>query len=157
VDGVLTDGRIIYDDKGAQTKEFNVRDGLGIRLLLDFQIQVGIITGRESEALHHRCKNLGITILFQGVRDKATTLDLILEQTGITARETVFIGDDLPDLAIMKRVGFPIAVADAQAEIISHSKIVTSAKGGHGAVREVCEAILKSKGFWPQVIDRFNL
>lgn len=156
VDGVLTDGRIVYDDNGVQTKEFSTKDGLGIRLLMDFGVQVGIITGRESKALYHRCNNLGIDLLFQGVKDKTAALNGILKQTGISARETAFIGDDLPDLSVMKTVGLPIAVADAQKDIILNSKIVTAAKGGYGAVREVCEAILKAKNLWPEVINRFS-
>ena len=156
VDGVLTDGRVIYDDNGGQIKEFNAKDGLGIRLLLEFGIGVGIITGRESKALTHRCRNLGLSLLFQGVKNKTKSLEEILDRTGIPASKTAFMGDDLPDLPVMKRVGVPIAVSDAHKEILSDAALVTSAKGGHGAVREICDAILKAQGLWPRVLERFD-
>ena len=156
VDGVLTDGGLIYDDNGCQIKKFNSKDGLGIRLLLDFNIKVGIITGRSSKALTHRCQNLGITLLFQGIKDKAEILKQILKQTGIPASNTAFMGDDLPDLPVMKQVGIPIAVSDAHQDLYSIAAIITSARGGHGAVREICEAILKSKGLWSQVQKQFE-
>jgi 3-deoxy-D-manno-octulosonate 8-phosphate phosphatase (KDO 8-P phosphatase) len=156
VDGVLTDGRIIYDDHGYQIKEFNARDGLGIRLLMDAGIEVGIITGRTSKALAHRCEDLGISYLFQGVKNKSAELDRLLKQTGIPAENAAYAGDDLVDLPPMKKVGIPIAVSDACKEVISAAKFVTAAKGGSGAVREICEAILKSKGVWHQVLERFG-
>ncbi|HDL08126.1 MAG TPA: HAD-IIIA family hydrolase [Desulfobacteraceae bacterium] len=154
-DGVLTDGGIIYNDNGLETKCFNVKDGLGIRLLMEAGIKVGIVTGRHSEALSHRCRNLGITHVFEGVRDKAAVLDLILDKTEISANEIAFVGDDLLDISIMKLVSVSIAVADAHETVIKHSDIVTQKKGGDGAVREVCEAILKSQGLWEKFLKRF--
>lgn len=156
VDGVLTDGSIIYNDKGEETKIFNVKDGLGIRLLMEAGIKVYIVTGRSSNALKHRCKNLGIDHIFEGIKDKAATLDLIFEQTNLTAEETAFIGDDLLDLSIMKLVGTPIAVADAHESVIKKASIVTSANGGKGAVREISEKILKAQGLWDKIIKRFS-
>jgi 3-deoxy-D-manno-octulosonate 8-phosphate phosphatase (KDO 8-P phosphatase) len=156
VDGVLTPGDVIYDDHGVQIKTFHVRDGLGIRMLMDAGIRVGIITGRKSMALAHRCENLGIDILYQGVKDKTVVLKGVLDQTGVPARETAYMGDDLPDLAVMKKVGIPIAVADACKEILECAMHITTRKGGQGAVREICEAILKAKGLWPEVIKRFD-
>ena len=156
VDGVLTDGKVIYDDEGTQIKAFDVKDGLGIRLLMDADISIGIITGRESKALSHRCKNLGITLLYQGIRDKAQTLNDILEKTEISADHTAFMGDDLVDLPVLSKVGFPIAVADATKEVLACAKGITRAKGGNGAVREVCEAILTAKGLWPEIVSRFT-
>ena len=155
VDGVLTDGSIIYNDNGEETKVFNVKDGLGIRLLMEAGIKVGIVTGRSSKALHHRCKNLGIDYIFDDVNDKAGVLDLILERTGVTAEEIAFIGDDLPDLPLMRRVGLSVAVADAHKTALATSDMITSAKGGAGAVREVCEAILKAQGLWEKILERF--
>ena len=157
VDGVLTEGHVVYDDNGAQIKAFQVKDGLGIRMLMDFGIHVGIITGRQSLALDHRCKDLGISLLHQGIKDKGTALHEILDKTGICAMETAYVGDDLPDLAVMKRVGFPIAVADACKEVLSCAWFITKARGGRGAVREISEAILKAKGLWPKVVARFEL
>ena len=157
VDGVLTPGDVTYDDNGVQIKRFNVRDGLGIRLLQDFGIRVGIITGRKSSALRHRCENLGIPLLYQGVKDKTAALKEIWEITGASDTGTAFMGDDLPDLAVMEMVGYPIAVSDACPEILQCAKGVTAAKGGAGAVREVGDAILKAKGLWPEVLKRFRL
>jgi 3-deoxy-D-manno-octulosonate 8-phosphate phosphatase (KDO 8-P phosphatase) len=156
VDGVLTPGDVIYDDNGIQIKTFHVRDGLGIRMLMDAGILAGIITGRKSLALVHRCKNLGIDLLYQGVQDKTLVLKEILEKTGVPARETAYIGDDLPDLAVMKKVGIPIAVADSCEEILECAAHITTRKGGQGAVREICEVILKAKGLWLEVIKRFD-
>jgi len=156
VDGVLTPGDVIYNDNGIQIKTFHVRDGLGIRMLMDAGIRVGIITGRKSMALVHRCENLGIDLLYQGVKDKTLVLKEILEKTGVPARETAYIGDDLPDLAVMRRVGIPIAVADSCEEILDCASHMTTRKGGQGAVREICEVILKAKGSWLEVIKRFD-
>lgn len=154
VDGVLTTGQVIYDDAGRETKVFNVRDGLGIRLLMEAGIVVGIVTGRRSMALVHRCKNLGIGLLEDGVTDKAAALERILKQTGVPAQRTGFVGDDLPDLPIMRRVGVPIAVGDAHERVKQAAAWTTRAAGGRGAVREISERILKSKGVWEPLIQR---
>ncbi len=155
VDGVLTDGSIVYNDDNLETKVFNVKDGLGIRLLMEAGIKLCIATGRSSNALYHRCKDLGIVHIFDNVKDKAVILDLILNQSGVSAAETAFIGDDLPDLALMKHVGLSIAVADAHEAVREQADMVTAAKGGSGAVREVCEAILKAQGAWENILERF--
>ena len=155
VDGVLTDGGIIYNDNGVETKIFNVKDGLGIRLLMQAGINLCIATGRRSNALYNRCKNLGIEHIFDGADDKAAIFDLILDRTGVSAEQVAFIGDDLPDLALMKKVGLSIAVADAHKTVLKNADMVTSTKGGNGAVREVCEAILKAQGFWENILERF--
>lgn len=155
VDGVLTDGSIIYDDKNVETKIFNVKDGLGIRLLLNAGIQVGIITGRASGALTNRCRNLGIENLYDGIKEKTSALNSILKKTGVKAEETAFIGDDLPDLPVLKKVGVSIAVRDAEETVRKCADIVTNAKGGRGAVREICEAILKAKGLWDDILDTY--
>jgi 3-deoxy-D-manno-octulosonate 8-phosphate phosphatase (KDO 8-P phosphatase) len=156
VDGVLTDGSIIYNDDGSETKVFNVRDGLGIRLLLDAGIGVGIVTGRSSGALTHRCRNLGIDLVFDGVRDKAALVEKIVKETGIPAGAMAFVGDDLPDLPIMARVGVAVAVADAHPRVLARARVVTAAGGGHGAVREVSEMTLRAKGLWDAVEKRFT-
>ena len=155
VDGVLTDGSIIYDDNNVETKVFSVKDGLGIRLLMEAGINLCIATGRSSNALNNRCKNLGIVHIFDGVSDKAAILDLILERVGLSAHEVAFIGDDLPDLALMQMVGLSIAVADAHKTVLENADMVTTAKGGAGAVREACEAILKAQGLWENILERF--
>ncbi len=155
VDGVLTDGSIIYDDQGKEIKAFNVKDGLGIRLLMDAGINVGIVTGRSSKALKYRCENLNISYIFDGVGDKSTILDSILTRSGVQPEQIAFIGDDLPDLPLMRKVGLPVAVADAHDKVISISDIVTESKGGNGAVREVCETILKAQGIWDKILRQF--
>lgn len=155
VDGVLTDGGIIYNDNGSETKIFNVKDGLGIRLIMEAGIHLGIVTGRRSNALYSRCKDLGINLIYDGVGNKVDVLDALLDQTGVSAEEVAFIGDDLPDLTLMKKIGLSIAVGDAHKTILDNVDMVTSAKGGHGAVREVCEAILKAKGLWEDILERF--
>lgn len=155
VDGVLTDGSIIYHDNGSETKVFNAKDGLGIRLLLDTGIQIGIITGRRSKAMRHRCRDLGIIHISESVEDKVDAFKNLLKQTKTTAEQAAFVGDDLPDLKLMKTVGFSVAVADAHHIVLENADMVTSAKGGNGAVRETCEAILKAKGLWEKTLERF--
>jgi 3-deoxy-D-manno-octulosonate 8-phosphate phosphatase (KDO 8-P phosphatase) len=152
VDGVLTDGRIIYSDAGSQIKEFNVRDGLGIKLVIAAGIKVGIVTGRKSGALHHRCRDLGIPYLYEGVRQKDQLLERIVEQTGVDADRAAFVADDIPDLCLMRRVGLSIAVADAHELVKKYANWITSAPGGCGAVREVCEALLKARGSWEKIL-----
>ena len=154
VDGVLTAGQVIYSDAGQETKVFHVRDGLGIRLLQEAGLQVGIVTGRRSTALVHRCRNLGIGLVKDGIRDKAAALEAILKETGFSADATAFMGDDLPDLPIMRRVGVPIAVADAHDLVKAAALITTRAKGGCGAVREISERILHARGAWEPLVQR---
>jgi len=156
VDGVLTDGSIIYNDDGIETKAFNVKDGLGIRLLESSGIKTVIITGRSSKALLHRCGDLGISEIFDGVTSKAPVLDIISAKFEIQPKQTAFMGDDLPDLPLMDLVGLPIAVADAHEAVLEKAHMVTAAKGGKGAVREVCESILKAKNLWERTLERFE-
>jgi 3-deoxy-D-manno-octulosonate 8-phosphate phosphatase (KDO 8-P phosphatase) len=155
VDGVLTDGSIIYNDDGSETKIFNARDGFGLKLVMSAGIKVGIVTGRSSQALHHRCDNLGIDLLFEGVGDKAQMLEEIVAKTGITTEHIAFVGDDLPDLPIMKHAGLSIAVADAHEIVRQKADWTTLAQGGQGAVREVCEALLTAKGLWDEIVERY--
>ena len=155
VDGVLTDGGIIYSDSGEQTKKFNAKDGLGLNLLMTAGIKVGIISGLSSKALEHRCNKLGITLLFAGIKNKSKVLNSIITQTGINPDQMAFVGDDLIDLPIMKRVGFSFCVADACDDVKNHCDFITNNKGGHGAVREVCENILKAKGVWEDILNKY--
>jgi 3-deoxy-D-manno-octulosonate 8-phosphate phosphatase (KDO 8-P phosphatase) len=152
VDGVLTDGNIIYNDDGSETKVFNARDGFGLRLVSQAGIKVGIVTGRSSNALRHRCDDLGICYLFDGIADKAGVFEKIAAQTGINPDNAAFVGDDLPDLPIMKRAGLSIAVADAHEFVRQKADWTTRAPGGHGAVREVCEALLAAQGLWEEMV-----
>jgi 3-deoxy-D-manno-octulosonate 8-phosphate phosphatase (KDO 8-P phosphatase) len=154
VDGVLTSGEIIYSDSGEQIKIFNVKDGLGIRLLQEAGIQVGIITGRRGKALQHRCDNLGIDLIFDGIRNKEKVLEEIRSETGIPYEAMAYIGDDLPDVPVMKKVGLGVAVGDAGETVQKHAHMTTRAHGGKGAVREVSEAILIAQGLWDDLIQR---
>lgn len=155
VDGVLTDGSITYSDAGEQIKTFDSKDGLGLRLLMDAGIEVGIITARLSKALEYRCNNLGITLIFSGIHDKVKALDAIVKQTKIPLEKIAYVGDDLLDLPVMTRVGTSFSVADASPEVRLYSDIITCNPGGRGAVREICESILKAKHLWGDVLDRF--
>jgi 3-deoxy-D-manno-octulosonate 8-phosphate phosphatase (KDO 8-P phosphatase) len=154
VDGVLTDGSILYGDTGEEMKAFNVKDGLGIKLLMKAGIQVGLITGRKSNALKHRCRDLGIdpNLLFEGIQDKTSVLNIIKEKTGVMPVESAYVGDDLPDLPLFREVGVAIAVSDAHECVKETSDMVTTAKGGAGAVREICDAVLKAKGLWDRIV-----
>lgn len=154
VDGVLTSGEIIYSDNGEQTKIFNVKDGVGIRLLKEAGIKVGIITGRKGKALRHRCTNLGIDLIFDGIMRKDQALEAVSAHTGIPGEAVAYVGDDLPDLPIMKRVGLSVAVADAHEILLRQAHMTTRARGGKGAVREISEAILKAQGLWDDLIGR---
>ena len=156
VDGVMTGGEIIYTDSGEQVKIFNSRDGLGIRLLQDAGIQVGIVTGRASRVLRHRCENLGIEFLFDGIVDKASVLPEISEKARIEPTDMAFMGDDLVDLPLLARVGVSIAVGDAHEVVRQKVDWVTKAPGGSGAVREVCDEILKSKGLWDRIVEHIT-
>lgn len=156
-DGVLTDGGILFNDDGSETKIFNVKDGLGLKLAMDNGIKVGVVTGRKSPALVHRCRDLGIRYLFEGVPDKAEMLEKITERTGVAASQTAYVGDDLPDLALMRRVGLSITVADAHEIVRKKADWTTSAAGGRGAVREVCDAILNARGLLNKITAQFSL
>jgi 3-deoxy-D-manno-octulosonate 8-phosphate phosphatase (KDO 8-P phosphatase) len=150
VDGVLTDGRIIYDDSGRELKCFDVKDGHGIRLLMRAGVEVGIISGRESSAVGYRAKDLGISILYQKVYDKIAVYDVIRDKKELTDRHVCYIGDDLLDMPLMRRVGFSVAVADGSKDIKSIADYITIKSGGNGAVREVCELILKAQDKWDE-------
>ena len=155
VDGVLTDGSIIYSDGDSETKVFNVKDGFGIKLVMLAGVKVGLVTGRTSKALHRRCRDLGIGYVYDGVRQKDRLLEKIIQETGVDAGNAAFMGDDLPDLALMKRIGLSIAVADAHEMIRNYADWVTTAPGGRGAVREVCDAMLKARGDWDKLMEQF--
>jgi 3-deoxy-D-manno-octulosonate 8-phosphate phosphatase (KDO 8-P phosphatase) len=150
VDGVLTDGHITLNEKGEEIKSFHVKDGLGLKMLMSAGIEVVILTGRASGAVTHRTKELGIKELYQGSADKGALCRQILREKGIEKREAGCIGDDLPDLAMFREAGLCIAVADATEEVQQKADFVTRKKGGHGAVREACEFILKRQGAWPK-------
>jgi 3-deoxy-D-manno-octulosonate 8-phosphate phosphatase (KDO 8-P phosphatase) len=152
VDGVLTDGRIIVDDRGVETKHFHVRDGQGIALLLRGGIEVGFITSRSSASVRHRAKELGVGLLRQGVRDKLAVYESIRQSGGLRDEQVAFMGDDIVDLPVLRRAGLALSVADGWEGVRAAADLVTVAGGGDGAVREVAEVLLKSQGKWAALI-----
>lgn len=155
VDGVLTDGKIIYNDKGVESKCFDVKDGHGIKLLTRAGIEIGIISGRESKAVEYRAKELGIYILYQRIFDKVKVYEKIMEEKGFADNQVCFIGDDVVDIPLLKRVGFSVAVVDGSEYAKEVVDYVTVKKGGNGAVREVCELILKAQDKWDILTEKY--
>ncbi len=156
VDGVMTDGGIMLDDFGVETKRFHVRDGAGIRMWMKLGYELAIITGRSGEVVKHRASELGIEHVIQGCKDKAAAFRALIEQLGIPPEHAAMLGDDLPDLPVMRLVGYPMAVADASAETRELAMYVTSRDGGHGAVREAIEHLLNKKGKWADAVRVFD-
>jgi len=146
IDGVMTDGGLHYSDDGHEFKTFNVQDGLGIVLMKRAGIEVAIITGRNSNVVNCRAKDLGIEHVFHGVGDKRTVAGKLLEQLGLNWSELAFMGDDLIDLKAMAQCGLAIAPANARPIVKERAHAVTEAAGGHGAVREAIEFILAAQG-----------
>jgi len=146
VDGVLTDGTIIYTHDGGESKGFNTQDGFGLRILQDAGVAVGLITARTSEAVSRRATDLGFAHLYQGRSDKGTVYGEILEKTGLGPEQTGYMGDDLMDLPLLVKAGCSFAPANAVAEVRQRVHYATEQSGGHGAVREVCDLILEARG-----------
>ena len=155
VDGVMTNGQIVINELGEEIKCFDVKDGQGLKLLMGAGVNVIIISGRKSKTVEYRSKDLGIKEVYQGINDKESLCAELLEQKGLKPDQVCCIGDDLPDVAMFNRIGLPIAVADAVAEVRNAACYVTKNRGGNGAVREVCEIILKSQGIWTQILSSF--
>jgi len=155
VDGVLTDGRIVMSDNGQETKFFDVKDGHGLKLLMRAGIEVIWITGRRSQVVEHRARDLGVQEYHQMIWDKVQVYEEILARKGLTAAEVAYMGDDVVDVPLMKRVGFAVAVADAVEEAKRAAHYVTRHQGGRGAVREVCDLIIKGQGKWNRVMERY--
>lgn len=155
VDGVLTDGRITYDANGVESKSFDVKDGHGLKMLQRTGIRVGIITGRQSTIVALRAQELGIEILHQGAKNKLPPYEDILREFGLEDQEVAYVGDDLVDLPILRRVGFSVTVADGVEELKTRVDYVTSKPGGRGAVREICDLLLREGGYWPQITGRY--
>lgn len=155
VDGVLTDGGIVIDNQGVESKQFHVRDGQGIRLWHKAGYKFGLITLRSSQILKIRVAELGIEIIRQGIEHKLDAMHEILGELQLTSRQVCYIGDDLPDLALVRSVGLGVAVADACEELRQAAKYVTQAHGGKGAVRETIEIILKAQRRWEDLIKTY--
>jgi 3-deoxy-D-manno-octulosonate 8-phosphate phosphatase (KDO 8-P phosphatase) len=146
VDGVLTDGRIILDNQGNELKAFHVRDGHGIKMVQRAGIIVGIITGRKSEVVNIRARELGITEVYQGAHEKIEVYDSILKKYGFRDDDIAYMGDDVVDVEVLKRAGLAVTVADADPFVKTHVDMITKTAGGRGAVRELINLILKNQG-----------
>ena len=155
VDGVLTDGGMVVNADGTESRFFNALDGHGIRLWHRAGLKVAFISGREVEATRHRAEQLEAEYVFQNCFDKLSALKKLLEELRLSPREVACIGDDLPDLPMITYVGFSAAVANAVDEVRQHADYVTTHRGGHGAVREVIEYILKNTDKWQQLMKRY--
>lgn len=156
VDGVMTDGRIIMDHMGHETKNFNVKDGHGIKILIKFGIDVALLTGRRSDVVEHRARDLGIGEVHQGIFNKVEISEEILKKRSLNYENVAYVGDDIVDIPLLNKVGFSVAVADATSDVKKIVDYVTKKKGGHGAVREVCELILQAQGKWVDVAKRYD-
>ncbi len=155
IDGVLTDGKITIDDDNREIRNFNVLDGMGLRLAKEFGLDLVFISGRLSRASALRLKNLGIERVHQDVENKGQVLDGILSECCVHRSQVCAVGDDLADLALFARAGVSVAVANAVSEVKEKAQWTTRRGGGDGALREIVETILKAKGLWPKVMDRF--
>ncbi len=156
VDGVLTDGTVYMDNSGVEAKGFNIMDGLGLNLLGRAGIDIGIITGRHSAVVAHRARELNIALVVQGCRDKLAAAEEIILDRELSFEQLAFVGDDLIDLTLLKRVGLPLSVPNGAEEVRAVACHVTHKRGGRGAVREVAELILKSQGLWQAAVERFQ-
>jgi 3-deoxy-D-manno-octulosonate 8-phosphate phosphatase (KDO 8-P phosphatase) len=157
VDGVLTDGSIIIDDLGNETKHFNVRDGHGLKLLMRAGIDIILITGRTSQVVEHRARELGITEVYQGAKNKVEILEEIFRKNNISGESVAYIGDDIVDIPVFKKVGLSVAVADASEHARKSADYISKSNGGQGAVREICEMILMVQGKWDEVAQRYEI
>lgn len=155
VDGVLTDGRLYFDNDGTEYKCFHARDGHGIKLLRQTGVEVAVISGRKSNSVALRMKTLGIEHVYQGHENKQSVFDELLKKTNVTPEQVAHVGDDLLDLPIMMRVGLAIAVNDANFAVKSRADWCTSLPGGQGAVREVCDFIMQAQGKFDSVLNSY--
>ena len=155
VDGVLTDGRVIYTDSGEEIKKFDVRDGHGLKLLMRSGIEVILLTGRESKVVLHRARDLGIEHVYQKALNKIEVYKTILADRSLEDKDVGFVGDDLIDLPVLRKVGFSAAVPDAVQEVKEIVDYITTKRGGEGAVREICELLLKAQNKWEALTAKY--
>ena len=157
VDGTLTDGRLYFDSQGGESKAFNVHDGQGLRLLEDNGIAVAFVTARASESAKARARDLRLSHIFIGVKDKAACLQALCEQLSITTQQAAFMGDDLPDLAAMKLCSLACIPANAHTWMFQHADWIGSKKSGEGAARELCDFILESQGLMSAILKKWGI
>lgn len=161
VDGVLTDGRLMYvpgqDGKTVETKSFDSQDGIALQWLTWHGVQTGVISGRVSPATVERARQVKMTYVYQGHIEKIPILEEILGKSGIKAEETAYMGDDLTDLIVMRRIGLAVAPANAREEVKRAAHYVTAAAGGAGAVREVIEILLRAQGHWADILRKYDI
>jgi len=156
VDGVMTDGGIVMDDDGREMKTFNVRDGHGLVMIQRYGLQVAILTGRTSAVVEHRARDLKIAEVYQGALNKKDVFEEILKKNNLTAEAIAYMGDDIVDIPVLKRVGFSATVADAVELVKKSVDYITVNPGGRGAVREICEMLLVAQGYWNEVAIRYD-
>ncbi|MDC9715603.1 MAG: 3-deoxy-manno-octulosonate-8-phosphatase KdsC [Gammaproteobacteria bacterium] len=152
VDGVLTDGGLYFTEDGTEFKRFNALDGHGIKMLKQNGIEPAVISARNSKSVNYRMKNLNIKHFYQGQSDKVVAFNDLLKKLNLKTDEVAYVGDDVIDLPVMAKVGFSIAVANAHDTVKQHADLTTEKSGGHGAVREVCDFILKAQGKFDEAI-----
>ena len=155
VDGVMTDGRLYISGNGEEIKAFNCHDGHGIKMLRNSGVKIAMISGRQSPALEQRANELGIRYLYQGREDKINALNELLEVLDVSYEQIAHVGDDLPDLPIIRRVGLGMAVANAYPLVKEHAIWCTKAKGGEGAVREACDFIMAAQNTLVPALDKY--
>ena len=155
VDGVLTDGTLLFDNNGSEIKGFNVQDGHGIKLWMRAGNSVAIITGRQSKVVSHRCSDLGIETVYQNVKNKLEILNEYISANNVNPIEICYIGDELVDIPVFKKVGLAVAVANSVPEAFDYADFITDKSGGKGAVREAIDFLLKKKGQWESVTNRY--
>jgi 3-deoxy-D-manno-octulosonate 8-phosphate phosphatase (KDO 8-P phosphatase) len=156
VDGILTDGGIILTSSGEEIKVFSVLDGMGIKLLQEIGVEVGIVSSRTSKVVELRGKELGIELIIQGELDKLSAVESILKQKGLTFDSVAYMGDDWVDIPLLKRAGLAISVPNAWPPVKDYAHYITTREGGKGAVREVCELIIRAKGKWEELFSRYS-
>jgi 3-deoxy-D-manno-octulosonate 8-phosphate phosphatase (KDO 8-P phosphatase) len=155
VDGVLTDGRLFYGDDGQEYKAFHSRDGHGMKMLQESGVAIAIITGRTSKVVEHRMANLGIKHVMQGRQEKLPAFEQLSQELGVQPHEVAYVGDDVVDLPIMRRVGLAVAVADAHQLVLQHAHWQTPHGGGQGAARDLCELIMEARGHLGELMQHY--
>jgi 3-deoxy-D-manno-octulosonate 8-phosphate phosphatase (KDO 8-P phosphatase) len=156
IDGVLTDGRIVYDNRGNELKFFDVQDGFGITLLRRAGIECAIMTAKKTRIVAKRARDIKASFLFQNCTDKLKTFQTLLDKVDVHPEEICYIGDDLIDIPVLKRVGFAVSVPNAVPEAREIAHYITHKRGGRGAVREICDLIIKTQGKWDNILARYN-